>query len=357
METTPYLPILALNRGETLESIHYGAFAIVDSRGKLLASHGSPDAITFLRSSSKPFQALPLVEGGGAKHWGFTLKEIAITCASHAGTDDHAQTLVGMQTNIGITQNHLQCGTHPPIDSDTAKSMLLKGEDITPNRHNCSGKHTGMLAFAKAENHPLENYLDPEHPIQQEILRTFCEMCKLEPDQVAFGTDGCSAPNFAIPLRNAALGFARLVDPWELPPKRAAACKQITDAMTSHPIMVAGPGKFDTRLMTASGGKIVSKGGAEGYQAICIIPGALGPESPGIGIAIKISDGDPHGRARPAVALQILTQLGALTPSEAQSLSDLGPNFQIHNWRKILVGQASPIFHLDASNGSYTSYI
>jgi L-asparaginase II len=350
MITTPYIPILALNRGKILESIHYGAFSIVDSRGRLLASHGSPDAITFLRSSSKPIQALPLVERGGAKHWGFTPKEIAIICASHAGTDDHAQTLAGMQTKIGITQVNLQCGTHPPIDADTAKTMLLKGEDITPNRHNCSGKHTGMLAFAQVENQPLENYLDPEHPIQQEILRTFCEMCKLEPEQVALGIDGCSAPNFAIPLRNAALGFARLVDPWELPQKRAAACKQITDAMTSHPIMVAGPGKFDTRLMTAAGGKIISKGGAEGYQAIGIKPGVLGPGSPGVGIAIKISDGDPKGRARPAVALQILIQLGALTPSEAQTLSDLGPNFLINNWQNILVGQATTTFHLDASN-------
>jgi L-asparaginase II len=173
-------------------------------------------------------------------------------------------------------------------------------------------------------------------------------MCKLEPEQVALGTDGCSAPNFAAPLKNTALGFARLVDPWELPPHRTAACEQIISAMTSHPEMVAGPGQFDTRLMSAAGGKIVSKGGAEGYQAIGVLPGVLGPDSPGIGIAIKIADGDLRGRARPAVALKILTQLGALTRSETQSLSDIGPNFPIYNWRKILVGEASPTFHLDA---------
>jgi len=350
MAATPYLPILNLTRGETIESIHYGAFAIVDSRARLLAAHGSPNAITYLRSSSKPFQALPLVESGGAKHWGFTPKEIAITCASHAGTDGHAQTLAGMQAKVGITQNHLQCGVHTPIDADTARALLLKGENPTPNRHNCSGKHTGMLAFAQGNDLSLENYLDPEHPLQQKILRTFCEMCKLEPEQVALGTDGCSAPNFPVPLYNAALGFARLVDPWELPPKRAVACEQITDAMTNHPEMVAGPGKFDSRLMAVAGDHIVSKGGAEGYQAIGIKPRIIKPDSPGIGIAIKISDGDPHGRARPAVALQILTQLGALTPSEVQSLADLGPGFLIHNWRKILVGQASTTFDINSRN-------
>ena len=161
------------------------------------------------------------------------------------------------------------------------------------------------------------------------------------------GTDGCSAPNFAIPLRNAAWGFARLVDPWELIPQRAAACEKITAAMTSHPEMIAGPGKFDTRLMAATGGKIISKGGAEGYQAIGIKPGVLGSDSPGIGIAIKISDGDLRGRARPAVALEILIKMGALTTLEAESLADLGPNFSIYNWRKILVGEARPIFELN----------
>jgi L-asparaginase II len=350
MITAPYLPVLALNRAETIESTHYGAFAIVNSHGKLLAAHGSPEAITYLRSSAKPFQALPLIESGGAEHWAFTPKEIAITCASHAGTDDHVQTLAGMQAKIGVTQNHLQCGIHPPIDPDTAKHLLLNGEDPTPNRHNCSGKHTGMLAYVQAKNLPLENYLEPKHPLQQEIMRTLCEMCKLEPEHIALGIDGCSAPNFAIPLRNAALGFARLVDPWELPPQRAAACAQITAAMTSHPEMVAGPGEFDTRLMAATSGKIVSKGGAEGHQAIGIQPGVLNPDSPGVGIAIKISDGDPRGRARNAVALQILTQLAALTSSEAQSLADLGPSFQIYNWRKILVGQASPTFQLGSFN-------
>ena len=347
MASNSYQSILTLNRAGTIESIHYGAFAVVDSNGRLIASHGDPDSITYLRSSSKPFQALPLVESGGAAYWGFTPKEIAITCASHAGTDDHAQTLSGMQAKIGITQQHLKCGVHPPIDKNTANNLILKGEQPSPNRHNCSGKHTGMLAFAQANNLPLESYLDFQHPLQQQILRTICDMCDLGPEQVAIGIDGCSAPNFAMPLRNAALGFARLIDPWELTLQKAAACQTITDAMISHPDMVAGPGRFDTRLMVAAHGKVVSKGGAEGYQAIAIKPGVIGVQSPGIGIAIKISDGDPSSRARSAVALQILIQLGALTSQEAQSLEEFGPNFLIHNWRNILVGQATTNFQLD----------
>jgi L-asparaginase II len=346
MPTNPYQPIQELTRGETVESLHFGAFAIVDSHNQLLGSYGDPELVTFLRSSAKPFQALPFIESGGAKYWGFSERQVAITCALHSGTDQHAETLVEMQAKIGITQQHLQCGMHPPTDSVTAQKLLLAGLEPTPNRHNCSGKHTGMLAFAQMQQAPLENYLDPQHPIQKQILQTFSEMCGLEPGRVVLGTDGCSAPNFAIPLRNAALGFARLVDPWELSPARAAACQQITAAMTHYPEMVAGPGKFDTVLMAATGGKIVSKGGAEGYQAVGIKPGVLGSEAPGVGIALKISDGDLKGRARPAVTLAILQQLGALTPAEAETLAELGPDFPIYNWRKILVGEARTVFEM-----------
>jgi len=346
MPNGSYRSLLALTRGETVESIHYGAFAIVNSRGKLLAAHGDPETSTFLRSSAKPFQALPLIENGGAKYWNLTPKEIAITCASHSGTNEHAKTLAGIQAKIGINENHLQCGVHTPIDPETAKSLLLNHLEPTPNRHNCSGKHTGMLAYAQMRGYSLDNYLEPQHPLQQEILLTFSKMCAMDPELIALGTDGCSAPNFAIPLRNAALGFARLVDPWELSMQRAAACKEITTAMSSHPEMVGGPGRFDTRLMAATHGKIVSKGGAEGYQAIGILPGVLGANSPGVGIVIKISDGDLRGRARPAVALEILNSLEALTPEEVQSLADLGPNFEIRNWRKILVGEAHTTFKL-----------
>ena len=132
MASDNYAPILELTRGTIVESIHYGAFAIVDSRGKLLASHGSPEAITYLRSSAKPIQALPFIQSGGAEFWGFTQKEIAITCASHSGTNDHAETLTNMQAKIGVDQSHLQCGVHTPTDSNTAKAMLLNGESITP---------------------------------------------------------------------------------------------------------------------------------------------------------------------------------------------------------------------------------
>jgi L-asparaginase II len=206
-----------------------------------------------------------------------------------------------------------------------------------------------MLAFARMENLPLETYLDPGHPVQQRILEAFAGMCALEGEDVTLGTDGCSAPNFAVPLYHAALAWARLCDPTAgevSSGKRAAACRTITAAMTGSPEMVAGPDRFDTALMLAARGRIVVKGGAEGYQAIGLLPGALGPGSPAAGIAMKIADGDPKSRARPAVALEILRQLGALDPAGLEALAAYGPTLPVYNWRRLLVGFGRPCFEI-----------
>ncbi len=343
MISTAYRPILALTRGAIDESIHFGAFAIVDSHSNLLAAHGDPQAIVYLRSAAKPFQALPLIENDGHTHWGLSKREIAIICASHAGTDEHAATIKSIQTKIDVSETDLLCGVHPPPDAETAFALRARGESPTPVRHNCSGKHTGMLALARLMGHPIGDYINPEHPVQEQILLAFSGMCDVDLEAVTMGTDGCSAPNFAIPLRNAALGFARLCDPHDLPPTLAGACQIITDAMTSHPEMVAGPGRFDTCLMQTADGSIVAKGGAEGYLGLGIMPGAINPGSPGIGIAIKIADGDLKARARPAVALEILKQFGALTGPQLEALSSFGPKMTLKNWRELVIGEARPL--------------
>lgn len=343
---TPYTPVFELTRGRIVESIHFGAVAVVDSHGKMLASLGDPSMVTFLRSSAKPFQAMPFIERRGHEKFGFTAREISLTCASHSGTDDHVETLKSMQAKIGVGVDDLMCGMHYPIDEATSDAMKVRGELPTPYRHNCSGKHTGMLAHARLRGEPTENYIDLHHPIQESILQTFAEMCSLPNEKVELGIDGCSAPNFAVPLYNAALAYARLCDPFELSPERAMACQTITSAMMAHPDMIGGPNRFDTVLMEVGNGQIVSKGGAEGYQSIGILPGAAWPNSPGIGIAIKISDGDPTDRARQAVTIEILRKLGALDENQLQKLAIFGPENKITNFRKITVGISRPGFDL-----------
>jgi len=348
-------PLFEVTRGNIVESVHYGSIAVVDANGKLISSYGDPKAVAFLRSSAKPFQVLPFVEHGGMENFGFTPHELALACASHEGSDLHVQTVEEIQKKVGIDEGNLQCGIHMPSDVDAFRSLIVNGKQPTPNRNNCSGKHSAMLAYAKMRGLPLENYLDLEHPIQQDILASFAEMCLLPVKEIGLGTDGCSAPNFAVPLYNAAFAFARLCDPHKLSEVRASACRKITSAMTTYPEMVSGYGEFDCELMKVGAGRVVCKRGAEGYQIIGLLPGALGPDSPGIGIALKVSDGDAsrmsldlahNNRVRPAVTLEVLRQLGALSSKQEQALAAFGPGKSIKNHRGIVTGESRPVFEI-----------
>ncbi|MBI1794554.1 MAG: asparaginase [Chloroflexi bacterium] len=348
-----FLPIFELTRGRIVESIHYGAIAMVDSNKKLLYSYGDPQTVAFLRSSAKPFQALPFFERNGPAAFGLTQKEQALICASHEGSDEHVRVAQSIQAKAGIAESDLQCGVHMPGDATAYKALIARGETPTTNRNNCSGKHSGMLAHAKMRGLPLDTYLDINHPIQQDILTAFAEMCDYPREKVELGVDGCSAPNFAAPLYNSALAFAWLCDPQNVSKTRAKASNEITSAMMTHPEMISGPSEFDCRLMQVGKGKIICKRGAEGFQAIGLLPGALGAASPGIGITFKVSDGDllfrtlkiePLNRVRPAVTLEILRQIGALNDSQMKELAEFGPTLPIKNHRGIVVGESRTAF-------------
>ena len=352
---TEPLPLFELTRGRIVESIHYGSIVVVDAGGALLASYGDPHEVAFLRSSAKPFQALPFVERAGVEHFKLEPRELALACASHEGSEEHVQVAAGMQKKIGVKESDLQCGVHMPGDASAYKWLLEHRSRPTPNRNNCSGKHTAMLAHAKMRNLPIKDYLNVEHPIQQDILAALAEMCGVSKEEVEVGIDGCSAPTFAVRLRAAALAYARLCDPGSLHEARRTACARITSAMTSHPEMISGRTEFDCRLMQVGKGRIVCKRGAEGYQAIGLAPGVLAPNSPGVGITFKVADGDllfrtvdiePLNRVRPAVTLEILSQLGALSERQLRELAAFGPSLPVKNHRGLIVGESRPAFTL-----------
>ena len=361
MTNTFYQPIFQLTRGNIVESIHFGAIAIMDSSGELVAWYGDPKLVTYTRSSAKPLQALPFLENGGMSYYGLTLQEVALICASHSGTDEQVGVVKSIQNKTRVSEEDLMCGVHTPYSRATAEAMRERGEKSTPNRHNCSGKHTGMLAFSRMMGYTVDSngmdYIDPNHPVQQKILVTLAEMSDLQPEQIHIGIDGCSAPNFALPLRNTALAFARLCQPDGLSEKRADACHIISKAMLTYPDIIGGPDNFDTDLMQAAEGRVICKGGAEGFQAFGIMPGAIKPGSSGLGVAFKISDGDlkghnrpagdPTGHVRPAVTLEILHQLGVFSAMDLEKLANYGPEFSVENWRQLKVGWASPCFKLN----------
>jgi L-asparaginase II len=345
MNPNPFQSLVEATRGETVESIHQGAFAMVKSTGELISQGGDPYHVTYMRSSAKPLQVLSFVEDGGVETYRMNDEELSIMCASHSGTDHHLEVITNLQNKIGIKESDLLCGIEPPYDQPTFEALIRRGEAFTLRRHECSGKHTGMLANSLMRNLPLADYINPQHPIQKIIIQTIAEMLEFPRDKIIVGIDGCSAPVFAVPLFNAALAIARICDPKLLSLKRALACNHIVRAMTSYPEMVAGPNQFDTDLMRVAGGKVISKMGAEGYQIIGIVPGVLFTNSPGVGIAMKIADGDSAGRARTVVALEILRHYNVLTPEQFKSLERYDTR-TIPNWRDLKVGILRPCFEL-----------
>jgi L-asparaginase II len=349
MAASPFETLVEVTRGPLVESVHFGAFAVVDVHGNLLASAGDPNFTTYMRSSSKPMQALALLERGGAEKFGLSDAEIALMCASHSGTDEHYQTVSALQARLGLRESDLLCGLEPPIDMATRNALMMRGEQPTQNRHDCSGKHTGFLALAMLLGLPKENYIDPHHPLQQIVIQTFADMVDFPVEKIAIGIDGCSVPVFGVPLYQAAYGFARLCDPSGLAPERAAACQRVTKAMAAQPMMVGGPGRFDSLAMELGQGKFVCKVGAEGYQGIGILPGAIAPGSPAIGITMKIADGDREGRARPVAATEILRRLGLLSEDQIQShLSQLAAR-PVTNWAHLEVGEIRPALQFGLS--------
>src|SRR2546423_3905503 len=151
-------PLVEVRRGSIVESRHRGHVAAVDGDGSVSASLGEPETVTYLRSSAKPFQAVPLVTSGAADHFGFDEQELAVACGSHSGQDVHVEIVAGMLRKIGLDESFLKCGVHEPFDRATAERLRPSGEAPRILRHNWSGKHTGMLAPGLYLGASAENY-------------------------------------------------------------------------------------------------------------------------------------------------------------------------------------------------------
>lgn len=325
-------------RGDLVESLHRGDIAVVDGQGRIVAAVGDPEKVTYMRSSAKPIQALPVVETGAADAFGLTEEELAVICASHSAEQEHIQVVRGILEKIGLDESFLACGVHAPLDEVSARLLILEGKDPGPIHNNCSGKHAGMLAMAVHLGFSLQDYFLPDHPLQQLILTTMSEMTGLARDEIRIGVDGCGVPVFGLPLRRMAWAYARMISPG-LEARRAEAARRIVTAMTRHPVLVAGHGRFNAELLLKTRGRVWGKSGAEGV--FC-----LGLPGPGLGVAVKVEDGS--SRAIPPVVLEVLQQLGVLTAEEERELAAFRrPDNTNH--RGQVVGRIQPVFQLTRS--------
>jgi L-asparaginase len=282
-----------LLREGIIESRHIVQAVVCDERGRVLTVAGNSETAAFARSALKPFQALAVTTTGTLERYNLSDRDLAIITSSHKGTIDQVRQVFNILWRADLDPNALQC----PVP---------QGKQ-SPLEYNCSGKHAGMLAVCQQRRWPLTNYLERKHPIQQLILSKVAELLRMPAEEFISAHDDCGAPTYLMQLSQMAALYALLASSSNLDMER------IVRAMTHHPTLVAGDGEFDTELMRLTPGELVSKTGAEGVQCI----GRLGE---GMGLAIKVMDGAK--RAKYAVAIHLLQQMGWISPSVAESLSE-----------------------------------
>lgn len=279
-------PVLAETiRGNWVENRHRGAYVVVDADGRIIASAGDFERPVFPRSAIKSMQALPIFARHADARFHHSEEELALACASHHGEDVHVATASGLLTRMGLSATDLECGAHAPTNAAAREALRAAGAEPSPLHNNCSGKHSGMLSVALAMGVPTSGYVSREHAVQKAVRAAVEAVIGESLTEGKCGTDGCSIPTFAAPLRAFAFGFARMATGKGLTPELANAARRLFDAATSHPHLVAGTGHADTLLMAAFKGRLMQKVGAEGVQC-----GAI--RDKGWGYALKCDDGN-----------------------------------------------------------------
>ncbi len=319
-------------RGGIVESRHRGSVVVCDADGGLVLEVGNVSQPVFPRSAVKAIQALPLIESGTADAYGFGDKEIALACASHSGEPAHAALAQSMLGAAGLDVNALECGAHWPMGQDATVGLAGNGEPSALH-NNCSGKHAGFICTCVHQGADPKGYVGHSHKSQQWVREAMEAVTGAVHGEDVCGTDGCSIPTYAVPLKNLALGFARMATGTGFGPERARAARRIFSACMSEPFFVAGTDRADTRLMEAGKGRIFTKTGAEGVFCAAL------PEL-GLGIALKCDDGTTR-----AAEVMVAAVLARLLEHDGELVAKLGELAapKLTNWNGIEVGALRPV--------------
>jgi L-asparaginase II len=322
-------------RGGEIESVHRGHLVVVDKNYQVVFGVGEPHTRTYWRSAAKPFQVLPMIEAGGIEKFGFDDEEIAVMTASHGGEEKHVERVRNIFDKMGCELEALDCGRAAPMYWPAAKRLIEKKEKYGQIHNPCSGKHSSMIALALVKGYDIKNYIDPDHPVQREMLGVVSDVTGLAAGDIGIGVDGCGVPVFGLPVYNMAVAYSKLAAPRDV--KNAAreeALSRVAGAMTGNPFYVAGSGRLDTLLMEATSGRLVAKLGAEGVYCIGVI-------GEGVGIALKIEDGS--SRAIDVVITELLNRLGLISEKEYESIRGKCKT-QLRNHREDIIGEIRAVF-------------
>jgi L-asparaginase II len=250
----------------------------------------------------------------------------------------HVQQVEQILAKSGVSYRRLQCGCHVPYYAELGAYPPPAPGSYDERHHNCSGKHSGFLAYCVQHALPLDNYLEPAHPLQQAIRAAVAETVGLSEHQLAMGIDGCSAPNYAMPLAHLARGYARLASGTR-DSRFGESFAQLADAMTSHPELVSGTGRNDLAFMQAGRGDWVSKAGADGVQVVA-------SRSRGDALAVKIADGNKV--ALFAATVEAMDQLGWMDDAQRAALRPWR-SAEVTNIKGTTVGERKAVFRLAAA--------
>ncbi len=327
-------------RGPLVESVHLGMAAVANARGEIVEGWGDTDLLTYPRSALKPVQAIALVETGADKAFGLTQRHLAIACASHRGEPFHSALVTSWLAGLGLDQSALACGADHPADEETAAAAVRDGHPEQRIYHNCSGKHCGFLTVACHRGWPVKGYDRLDHPTQQLYLDALSELSGSDACALPFGIDGCTLPAAAMSVGSFAVMMARFAASCVASPRRRSAILAIHEAMRAHPEYLSGTDQPDVQLIRATQGRIVMKTGAEGFL-MAYVPGE------GLGVALKIADG--QARARVPAMIALLSAVGLLDASEQRELAHLAKPAVLDSGGAV-VGRISACV-LEASHG------
>lgn len=334
------------DRGGIIENRHRVHIAVVDGTGNLLYGVGNPFRVTLARSAVKPIQTLAILKTKADRLNGFEEPDLALMCASHSSEKRHIERARAMLAKISAEEQDMCCGGHPSF-SNKINSDWVKN-DFVPSSicNNCSGKHAGMLAGAKALGAGIQGYDRPEHPMQELVRQVVAKTCGLESHQVLWAIDGCNLPTPAFPLDRLARIYAKLAASKSSVGADSYDMARIYDAMAHYPELVAGEERFCTELMRAFDGGLVGKLGADACYGIGIRDSPdtrrLG-SSNGLGIAVKIDDGNID--VLYAVVTEALHQLNIGTIENREKLARFHQNLRL-NTMGVVTGGISFSFKL-----------
>lgn len=322
-------------RGGRLENVHSGHICGVNERGEVIFSAGDPEWVAFMRSSAKPFQAIPAFMHGIPEMFRFTDKEKTVMMASHRAEAYHVEALEGMLGKLGLSEDLLVCAQTYPLSPQARDELLCLQKPKRRIYHNCSGKHLGLLALSKAKDYPLKGYGEPEHPAQAEVLDIVAYLSDYPAAYIHISVDGCGFPVYALPLKPIASMYLKLACPDLIDRTEVrSAASEVSRLMNGYPEMVSAPWFICSTLLRDP--NIVAKGGAKGIYC-------FGLRKERVAFALKVMDGSEE--PWPIIIASILEQIGYANQATIDSLYALAPT-ALRNDSGRTVGENKAVFKL-----------